>query len=45
MKIALVSPYDYPYPGGVTSHCSHLEKPEEFRAVVAEFLMKRDARI
>jgi L-proline amide hydrolase len=28
-----------------TSHCSHLEKPEEFRAVVAEFLMKRDARI
>lgn len=24
MKIALVSPYDYPYPGGVTSHVRHL---------------------
>ncbi|MCL4459845.1 MAG: glycosyltransferase family 4 protein [Chloroflexi bacterium] len=29
MKIALVSPYDYPYPGGVTQHIHHLE--EEFR--------------
>jgi len=29
MKIALVSPYDYPYPGGVTEHISHLE--EEFK--------------
>ncbi len=28
MKIALVSPYDYPYPGGVTNHISHLN--EEF---------------
>ncbi|MDO8670307.1 MAG: glycosyltransferase family 4 protein, partial [Dehalococcoidia bacterium] len=26
MKIALVSPYDYPYPGGVTSHISHLKE-------------------
>ena len=25
MKIALVSPYDYPYPGGVTEHIHHLE--------------------
>ncbi|MGH2448252.1 MAG: glycosyltransferase family 4 protein [Chloroflexota bacterium] len=24
MKIALISPYDYPYPGGVTSHIQHL---------------------
>ncbi len=28
MKIALVSPYDYPYPGGVTNHVHHLY--EEF---------------
>jgi phosphatidylinositol alpha-mannosyltransferase len=28
VKIALVSPYDYPYPGGVTNHISHLD--EEF---------------
>jgi L-proline amide hydrolase len=26
-----------------TSHCTHLEKPEEFRAVVAEFLASHDA--
>jgi L-proline amide hydrolase len=26
-----------------TSHCSHLEKPEEFRAVVADFLARHDA--
>jgi L-proline amide hydrolase len=26
-----------------TSHCTHLEKPEEFRAVVAEFLVSHDA--
>lgn len=30
MKIALVSPYDYPYPGGVTEHITHLDK--HFRA-------------
>lgn len=29
MKIALVSPYDYPFPGGVTEHIAHLE--EEFQ--------------
>jgi phosphatidylinositol alpha-mannosyltransferase len=28
LKIALVSPYDYPYPGGVTNHVKHLY--EEF---------------
>src|SRR3989304_238913 len=31
MKIALVSPYDYPYPGGVTAHIHHLD--EEFSRV------------
>src|SRR5512143_1707638 len=30
MKIALVTPYDYPYPGGVTEHIRHLAG--EFRA-------------
>ncbi|MBI5302576.1 MAG: glycosyltransferase family 4 protein [Chloroflexi bacterium] len=31
MKIALVSPYDYPYPGGVTEHITHLDR--HFRAL------------
>lgn len=31
MKIALVSPYDYPYPGGVTNHVHHLY--DEFTAL------------
>jgi phosphatidylinositol alpha-mannosyltransferase len=31
MKIALVSPYDYPYPGGVTEHITALD--EHFRAL------------
>jgi phosphatidyl-myo-inositol alpha-mannosyltransferase len=26
VKIALVSPYDYPYPGGVTNHVKHLHR-------------------
>ncbi|MGB3903358.1 MAG: glycosyltransferase family 4 protein [Anaerolineae bacterium] len=26
MKIALVSPYDFPFPGGVTQHISYLDK-------------------
>lgn len=26
MKIALVTPYEYPYPGGVTEHVSHLDR-------------------
>lgn len=30
MKIALVTPYDYPYPGGVTEHIMYLDR--EFRA-------------
>jgi L-proline amide hydrolase len=28
-----------------TSHCTHLEKPEEFRAVVAEFLHQHDLAV
>jgi phosphatidylinositol alpha-mannosyltransferase len=31
VKIALVSPYDYPYPGGVTNHVRHLYR--EFTAM------------
>ena len=31
MKIALVSPYDYPYPGGVTEHITALDR--HFRAL------------
>lgn len=31
MKIALVSPYDYPYPGGVTEHIRHLDR--QFQAL------------
>lgn len=31
MKIALVSPYDYPYPGGVTEHITALDR--NFRAL------------
>ncbi len=31
MKIALVTPYDYPYPGGVTEHISALDR--HFRAL------------
>jgi phosphatidyl-myo-inositol alpha-mannosyltransferase len=30
MKIALVTPYDYPFPGGVTEHIMYLDR--EFRA-------------
>lgn len=31
VKIALVSPYDYPYPGGVTNHVKHLHR--EFKSM------------
>ncbi|HZT95460.1 MAG TPA: glycosyltransferase family 4 protein [Chloroflexota bacterium] len=29
LKIALVSPYDFPYPGGVTQHVTHLQREFE----------------
>ncbi len=47
MKIALVTPYDYPYPGGVTEHIRHLDR--EFRArghetrIIAPSTARREA--
>lgn len=38
MKIALVSPYDYPYPGGVTEHIHHLESEFSRRGHVVKII-------
>jgi phosphatidyl-myo-inositol alpha-mannosyltransferase len=38
VKIALVSPYDFPYPGGVTEHVQHLKGQFERRGHVVKIL-------
>ncbi len=47
MKIALVTPYDYPYPGGVTEHIRHLDRgfaPVGTRPVLLHPRLKRRPR-
>jgi phosphatidylinositol alpha-mannosyltransferase len=38
VKIALVSPYDYPYPGGVTEHVQNLKREFEARGHTVKIL-------
>ena len=38
MKIALVSPYDFSHPGGVTEHISHLARELRVRGATVKFM-------
>lgn len=45
MKIALVSPYDYPYPGGVTEHISHLSTEFKRRGHEVHIIAPQSSRV
>ncbi len=45
MKIALVSPYDYPYPGGVTEHISHLSAEFKRRGHEVHIIAPQSSRV
>jgi phosphatidyl-myo-inositol alpha-mannosyltransferase len=45
VKIALVSPYDYPYPGGVTEHISHLSAEFKRRGHEVHIIAPQSSRV
>jgi phosphatidyl-myo-inositol alpha-mannosyltransferase len=45
VKIALVSPYDYPYPGGVTEHISHLHDEYKRRGHEVHIIAPQSAKV
>jgi phosphatidyl-myo-inositol alpha-mannosyltransferase len=45
VKIALVSPYDYPYPGGVTEHISHLHDEFKRRGHEVHIIAPQSAKV